>query len=458
MKVLKFGGTSIGTAERIKKVSELILERQPVIVVLSAMAGTTDMLLSIDQMLKRGDKQMAKESTDKLKQSYLNTSESLFSGHTYRARGEKFITELFDRVYRIVDGSNNNLPETANTIVSIGEQLSTGLLHLYLSERGTKAAYIPALEYMRILKKKEPDYFYIRQNLERLLRSNTFAPVYITEGFICRNADGRIDNLGRGGSDYSASIIANTINADSLEIWTDIDGLQNNDPRYVEGTSPIRQISYDEADELAYFGAKILHPSTVKPCRVKQIPVLLKNTLAPSDPGTEISSVQSAGKIKAIAAKDGICHINIRSLYMLMAHGFLRSVFEVFDRYQTAVDMITTSEVAISLTIDNTEHLREIITELSQFATVSIQLNQTIICIVGNLDAKQKGYAAQIIGAIKEIPLRMISYGASSKSLSLLIDHKYKAKALRLLHAIISPEQPEKISQTESQLIGNSIL
>lgn len=444
MKVLKFGGTSVGNADRLRKVSELLNGNEPIVVVLSAMAGVTNSLVEITELAQSGKMLQAIEKTKELEDKHIKTADELFDSKMYRKRGKEFINSLFQRIISLlVEGFNH---ADSLTIVSVGEQLSVGLFQMLLTERGRKAAYIPALEYMRIDKDGEPDYFYIEQNLKRLLHANAFANIYVTEGFICRDANGMIGNLGRGGSDFTVAIVGNVLNASEVQIWTDIDGVHNNDPRFVSNTFPLRHLSYDEAAELAYFGAKILHPQTIQPCRAKGIPVILKNTLNPTDKGTVISLVQNTKGIKAVAAKDGITAINIKSSRMLLAYGFLQKVFEVFAAYKTPVDMITTSEVSISLTIDNTEHLSNIVNAISRFAQVEVERNQTIVCVVGDFPASHKGYAAKVFDCLREIPIRMISYGGSPNNISFLIDSHYKVQALMLLQQLFPAVYPEKPS------------
>lgn len=436
MKVLKFGGTSVGTAQRIQNLAQIIPGSEPIVVVLSAMSGTTNALIEIADTATSGDHDKALELTLKHESKYLKTNDELFSTGMYKKRGEEFVKDMFGTIKRKF--KENFCASDAKEVVAVGELLSTGLFHMYLVEIGRRSAYLPALSYMRIDKDKEPDYFYIGENLNRLIKENQGAQVYVTQGFICRDVDGRIDNLGRGGSDYTAAIIGNVICADEVQIWTDIDGLHNNDPRYVEGTSPIRELSFDEAAELAYFGAKILHPSTILPCSRRNIPVILKNTLQPADPGTVITGEYNPSGIKALAAKDGITAIKIRSSRMLMAHGFLKRVFEIFDHFKTPVDMITTSEVAVSLTIDNSSNLDQIVSELRQFSTVEVDPNQTIICIVGDFVAEKPGYADRVLSTIRHIPIRMISYGGSSHNISVLINSQHKIEALKALHQVVS--------------------
>jgi len=451
MKVLKFGGTSVGSAERIGSIANLLPANEPCIVVLSAMAGTTNTLIEITNKAKSDNMHEAMEMIRTLENKYIATVKKLYQSQTYQNRGELFINDTFLQISRKVAGGLSE--KGSREIIAFGEMISTALFQMYLTELGFKSAYIPALNFMRIDKDKEPDYFYIEENINRSIQSSPFVQIYITEGFICRNATGEIDNLGRGGSDYSAAIIGNVINANEVQIWTDIDGVHNNDPRYVENTSPLRHLSYDEAAELAYFGAKILHPSTIQPCRVKEIPVLLKNTLQPQDNGTLISAFRNPQGIKAIAAKDGITTINIQSSRMLLAYGFLNKVFEVFNQLQTAVDMITTSEVAISLTIDNADKLDEITKQISKFSNVTVSKNQTIICIVGDFEADKNGYAALVFDALKEIPIKMISYGSSSNNISISVDSQHKVKALNLLQKIVA----SRTATLNSELIAQPI-
>lgn len=450
MKILKFGGTSVGDAQRIRKVAQLLPETEPCIVVLSAMAGTTNALVEIANHSSSGNVSMAIEQAKQLEARYMETSHELFNSPVFRNRGEKFTNDMFAELYRKLGCPPTK--KVALEIVALGEQLSTGLFHLYLTENRIRSTYLPALEFMRIDREREPDYFYISQSLERLIKANSFTRVFITEGFICRNAKGQTDNLGRGGSDYTAAIIGNVADSEEVQIWTDIDGLRNNDPRHVVNTKPIRHLSYGEAAELAYFGAKILHPSTIQPCSEKNIPVVLKNTLQPDDPGTLIDSVYIPKGIKAIAAKKGITAITIQSSRMLLAYGFLSHVFEVFNRYKTPVDMIATSEVSISLTIDDCSNLQGIANELAEFSTVECTYDQTIVCIVGDFGANRKGYAARIFNALYEIPIRMISYGGSSNSISILVDSQSMTRTLQLLQEVVDTDVDVNLEQTANTI------
>ncbi len=435
MKVLKFGGTSVGTAQRIQGLSRIIPTTEPVIVVLSAMAGVTNGLVESINLANQGKAQMAKDKFKEIEKMHLDTCENLFASPKFMMKGKEFVQKMFEDHSPKLDHISN-LAE--RKIISIGEILSTNLFHLYLNEQGVESALLPALSFMRVDKDGEPDYYYIAESLDRLLDSCSGINVIITQGFICRNSKGEVENLKRGGSDYSAAIIGNAIGADEVQIWTDIDGFHNNDPRHVKGTIPIRQLSFDEAAELAYFGAKILHPSTIHPCRQKDIPVILKNTLNPSDAGTVITSHQQEGDIKAIAAKDGITAIRIKSLRMLMAHGFLKKVFDVFDEFKTPVDLITTSEVAVTLTIDNTQNLDSILKALKAFSSVGVVPNQTIICVVGDFVAEKPGAAYRVLSALREIPIGQISYGGSSHNITILIDSDNKVTALQALQSVLT--------------------
>lgn len=432
MKVLKFGGTSVGNAERMKALVPLILNGDQKIVVLSAMAGTTNKLVEIVESLKASDSGTAQIVSGDLRKQYYNVSKELFKTEEWRLKAVEIIDFHFDYLDRFQSEEFSTKHEKA--ILAQGELLSTTIFHFYLMERGIESALIPALSFMRIDKDGEPDYFYISENILRQLKKAGDAQIIITQGFICRNAYGDIDNLKRGGSDYSASIIGAVLGAQEIQIWTDISGFHNNDPRYVAGTSVIRELSFDEAAELAYFGAKILHPSTIIPACEKNIPVILKNTLEPEDPGTIITTVTKPEDYKAVAAKDGITVLRITSDRMLLAYGFIRKVFEIFEVYKTPIDMIATSEVSVSLTTDFTDNLQEIERELSRLGTVEIESNQTIICIVGDFRTEKTGSAPEIFEALNSLPVKMISYGASRNSISILVDGKHKIEALKSLH------------------------
>ena len=434
MKVLKFGGTSVGSAQRIKNVANLILaDGQQKIVVLSAMSGTTNSLLEISGYFRQQNPVGAADVINRLEQKYADTINELYVQDSNKQKAREVIREIFDYVRSFGNRAFTIFEERC--IVAQGELMSTNLMNLYLLEQGVNVAFIPALEYMRIDKNAEPDFKYIEQNLKQQISANPDAQIYVTQGFICRNAYGEIDNLQRGGSDYSASIIGAAIRADEIQIWTDIDGMHNNDPRFVEGTQPVRNLNFDEAAELAYFGAKILHPTCVTPARMYNIPVRLLNTLQPEAPGTIISTVSEQDKIKAVAAKDGITSIRIKSSRMLMAYGFMSQVFEVFERYKTSVDLVTTSEVGVSLTIDNPKHLDDIVTELKKFGTVVVDPDMVIIAVVGDMAWDNVGFESRVIEALEDVPVRMISYGGSNYNISILIKAEDKIRALRALSA-----------------------
>lgn len=428
MKVLKFGGTSVGSAERIRTVADLINDGQPKIVVLSAMSGTTNTLVEISNCLYRNDKQQAIEMIQHLEANYHIVITELFATDTYLQKGKTFIQTIFTYLRSFINRDFYPLQEKA--VLAQGEIISTTMMHYHLEERGIENTLLSALNYMRIDKDGEPDYFYIRQNLHRELAQPNTKPLIITQGFICRNAYGEIDNLKRGGSDYSAALIGAALPAEEIQIWTDIDGVHNNDPRFVENTKAIRHLSFDEAAELAYFGAKILHPSSIQPAKKENIPVRLKNTLHPEDEGTLITAESPAKNIKAVAAKSDITAIKIKSTNMLLAYGFLRKVFEVFEAWKTPIDMIATSEVAISLTIDCTDHLEEIISDLSKYGTIEVDRNMAIICIVGDFSAGKSGLGAQVLQALHRTPIRMISYGGSEHNISVLVKEEDKHCAM----------------------------
>ena len=434
MKVLKFGGTSVGSAQRIKNVANLILaDGQQKIVVLSAMSGTTNTLLEISGYFRQQNPVGAADVINRLEHKYSETIDELYVQDSNKLKAREVIRDIFDYIRSFGNRAFTIFEERC--IVAQGELMSTNLMNLYLLEQGVNVAFIPALEYMRIDKNAEPDFKYIEQNLKQQISANPDAHIYVTQGFICRNAYGEIDNLQRGGSDYSASIIGAAIRADEIQIWTDIDGMHNNDPRFVEGTQPVRNLNFDEAAELAYFGAKILHPTCVTPARMYNIPVRLLNTLQPEAPGTIISTVSEQDKIKAVAAKDGITSIRIKSSRMLMAYGFMSQVFEVFERYKTSVDLVTTSEVGVSLTIDNPKHLDDIVTELKKFGTVVVDPDMVIIAVVGDMAWDNVGFESRVIEALEDVPVRMISYGGSNYNISILIKAEDKIRALRALSA-----------------------
>ena len=431
MKVLKFGGTSVGSASRMKDVAQLICDGEQKIVVLSAMSGTTNSLVEISDYFYKNNSAGALERINALEQKYFDVIEDLYSTEKYKNESKAIIKTHFDYLRSFSKSVFTLFEEKA--ILAQGELLSTNMFHLYLLEKGEDSALLPALDYMRIDKNSEPDTAFIAENLEKQLSLQADKMIYITQGYICRNFYGEIDNLQRGGSDYSASLIGAAIKSEEIQIWTDIDGMHNNDPRFVEGTNPVPYLHFEEAAELAYFGAKILHPTCILPAKLNNIPVRLLNTMEPEAHGTLISMRCQKHTIEAVAAKDGITAIKIKSGRMLLAHGFLRKVFEIFESYQTSIDMITTSEVGVSVTIDNTKRLDEIVNNLKKLGTVTVETNMVIICVVGDLPSENVGLQAKAVNALKDIPVRMISYGGSNYNVSFLINAEDKKRALEAL-------------------------
>lgn len=431
MKVLKFGGTSVGTTERMKDVVKLITDGEQKIVVLSAMSGTTNALIEIADYLYKKNPEGANENINRLEEKYFNHINELYTTEEYKKKTYDTVKAVFDHLRTFTKGIFTMFEE--KIIVAQGEILSTNMVTNYLQEQNYSATLIPALEFMRTDKNGEPDLEYISEKLKIQLDENPDKEIYITQGFICRNAYGEIDNLQRGGSDYTASLIGAAVHASEIQIWTDIDGMHNNDPRYVENTSPVSQLHFEEAAELAYFGAKILHPTCIQPAKYAGIPVKLLNTMEPEAPGTVISNATESHKIKAVAAKDNITSINIISSRMLLAYGFLRKVFEIFETYKTSIDMVCTSEVGVSVSIDNTTHLKSIVNELKRFGTVTVNEDMCIICVVGDLKWQNVGFESIATEALKEIPIRMISYGGSNHNISFLISAKDKQRALQAL-------------------------
>ena len=430
MKVLKFGGTSVGSAQRMKNVAKLIVGEKNIIV-LSAMSGTTNSLVEISDYLYKKNPDGANELINQLARKYFNHIEELYNTDEYKVKARELVTSHFDHIRSFTKDLFTLFEE--KEILSQGELISTGTMNLYLNEQGVNSVLLPALEYMRTDKNAEPDPVYIKERLLKLLQENPDADLYITQGYICRNAYGEVDNLQRGGSDYSASLIGAAINASEIQIWTDIDGMHNNDPRIVKGTSPVRHLHFEEAAELAYFGAKILHPTCILPAKVNNIPVRLFNTMHPEAFGTLISNELVKDRIKAVAAKDNITAIKIKSGRMLLATGFLRKVFGIFEVYQTPIDMITTSEVGVSVTIDNCKRLDDIVNDLKKYGTVTVDEDMVIVCVVGDLEWDNVGFEAQIVQAMKDVPVRMISYGGSNYNVSLLIKASDKQRALQAL-------------------------
>ena len=432
MKVMKFGGTSVGTPQRMKEVSKLVTKSgEPVFVVLSAMSGTTNSLVEISDYLYKKNPDGANEVINQLERKYKKHVEELYSTDEMKSATREFLKGEFNYLRSFTKELFTSFEE--KNIVAQGELMSTNMVVNYMKEQGIHATLLNALDFMRTDKNAEPDPVYIREKLTALMEKEEGVQVFITQGFICRNAYGEVDNLQRGGSDYTASLIGAAIHADEIQIWTDIDGMHNNDPRVVEKTEPVHQLHFEEAAELAYFGAKILHPTCVQPAKYAGIPVRLLNTMEPEAEGTTISNETEPGKIKAVAAKDNITAIKIKSSRMLLATGFLRKVFEIFESYQTPIDMVCTSEVGVSMSIDNDAHLEDILDELKKYGTVTVDKNMCIICVVGDLEWNNIGFESFAAEAFKDIPVRMISYGGSNYNISFLIKGEDKKRALQSL-------------------------
>lgn len=436
MKVMKFGGTSVGSPERMKGVASLVTESgEPTFIVLSAMSGTTNSLVEISDYLYKKNPEGANEVINNLEKKYMRHVEELYSTEEMKNTTREFLQGEFNYLRSFTKDLFTSFEE--KSIVAQGEMMSTNMVVNYLKEQGVKAVLLSALDFMRTDKNAEPDPQYIKEKLAAIMEQNQGYQIYITQGFICRNAYGEVDNLQRGGSDYTASLIGAALPAEEIQIWTDIDGMHNNDPRVVEHTEAVRQLNFEEAAELAYFGAKILHPTCVQPAKYAGIPVRLKNTMDPKADGTIIDNVIVRGKIKAVAAKDNITAIKIKSSRMLLATGFLRKVFEIFESYQTPIDMIATSEVGVSMSIDNDSHLNDIVNELKKYGTVTVDSDMCIICVVGDLDWSNVGFETIATDAMKNIPVRMISYGGSNYNISFLIREKDKKQALQNLSNVL---------------------
>ena len=432
MNVMKFGGTSVGTPERIKSVAKMVSESgEQVFIVLSAMSGTTNSLVEISNYLYKKNPEGANEVINSLEKKYMQHVEDLYSTDEYKQITREFLISEFNYLRSFTKDIFTSFEE--KNIVAQGEIMSTNMMKNYLLEQGVKVVLLSALDFMRTDKNAEPDAQYIKEKLKAQMADNEGYQVYITQGFICRNAYGEVDNLLRGGSDFTASLIGAALPADEIQIWTDIDGMHNNDPRVVDKTDAIHQLNFEEAAELAYFGAKILHPTCVQPAKYAGVPVRLKNTLDPHAEGTIIDNVLIKGKFKAVAAKDNITAIKIKSSRMLFATGFLRKIFEIFETYQTPIDMITTSEVGVSMSIDSSAHLNEIVDELKKYGTVTVDTDMCIVCVVGDLDWSNLGFETLVLDAMKEIPIRMISYGGSNYNISFLIKEADKKRALQKL-------------------------
>ena len=433
---MKFGGTSVGSPERMKGVASLVTESgEPTFIVLSAMSGTTNSLVEISDYLYKKNPEGANEVINNLEKKYMQHVEDLYSTDEMKKTTREFLQGEFNYLRSFTKDLFTSFEE--KSIVAQGEIMSTNMVVNYLKEQGVKAVLLSALDFMRTDKNAEPDPQYIKEKLAAIMEQNQGYQIYITQGFICRNAYGEVDNLQRGGSDYTASLIGAALPAEEIQIWTDIDGMHNNDPRVVEHTEAVRQLNFEEAAELAYFGAKILHPTCVQPAKYAGIPVRLKNTMDPKADGTIIDNVIVRGKIKAVAAKDNITAIKIKSSRMLLATGFLRKVFEIFESYQTPIDMIATSEVGVSMSIDNDAHLNDIVNELKKYGTVTVDSDMCIICVVGDLDWSNVGFETLATDAMKNIPVRMISYGGSNYNISFLIREKDKKQALQNLSNVL---------------------
>lgn len=433
MKVLKFGGTSVGKPERMHSVAELISKVQgQKLVVLSAVSGTTNSLVDISDKLTKKQPEAAKEAIEKLFGPYQDFVNNLYASDASKAKGKEIIKKVYDLLNSYV-GKEFGEKET-RLFLAQGELISTQLFQVYMEEQKKSSVLLPALEFMKIDEDNEPVLTYTEEKLGKFLKDNSDKEFFITQGYICLNANGEVDNLKRGGSDYTASLVGAAIRAEEVQIWTDIDGMHNNDPRIVKKTFPIAELSFDEAAELAYFGAKILHPSTILPAKKYNIPVKLLNTMQPEAKGTVIATNTTPMDFKAIAAKDGIIAIKVKSTRMLLAYGFLRKVFEVFEKYKTPIDMITTSEVAVSVTIDEPKNLDKIIEELKDCGVVEVDRDQSIVCIVGDFPASKGGAAKKIFESLEKIPLRMISYGGSKNNVSVLVSTEHKNEALNALN------------------------
>ncbi|MBQ2367840.1 MAG: aspartate kinase [Bacteroidaceae bacterium] len=432
MKVLKFGGTSVGSATRMQGVVNLINDGETKVVVLSAMSGTTNALIEFTNYLRNGNPTGAIEHITGLQSKYWQTIKDLYSTESFIAKATEKINEIYNHLRSLAQQPLTS--DNEKEIVAQGEMMSTNMVALYMEEQGINVKLLNSLEFMRLKANEEPDMEYLAEKLTPFIESRTDGKIYIAQGFICTNNEGRIDNLQRGGSDYTATLIGAALQAKEIQIWTDIDGMHNNDPRIVEGTRPVRHLHFEESAELAYFGAKILHPTCILPAKLANVPVRLLNTMDPKAEGTLIdNNLTEPGTIKAIAAKDNITAIRIKSGRMLLAYGFLRKVFEIFETYRTSIDMICTSEVGVSMSIDNTNRLEEITNELQKYGTVTIDKNMCIICVVGDLTWENIGFESRAMEAMKEIPVRMVSYGGSNHNISFLIRMEDKEKALRAL-------------------------
>ncbi len=431
---MKFGGTSVGSPERMQDVAQLVTKSgEPTFVVLSAMSGTTNSLVEISDYLYKKNPEGAQEVINALEKKYMGHVDKLYSKEETKQKTAEFLKKEFDYLRSFTKDTFTSFEE--KIVVAQGEVMSTNMVTNYLNEQGVKTVLLDALDFMRTDKNAEPDLTYIKEHLAEIMKANQGYQIYITQGFVCRNAYDEVDNLQRGGSDYTASLIGSALMAEEIQIWTDIDGMHNNDPRIVEKTDAVHQLNFEEAAELAYFGAKILHPTCIQPAKYAGIPVRIKNTMDPDADGTVVDNVLVRGKIKAVAAKDNITAIKIKSSRMLLATGFLRKVFEIFETYSTPIDMITTSEVGVSVSIDNATHLTKIMDELKKYGTVTVDTDMCIICVVGDLDWSNVGFETLVTEAMANIPVRMISYGGSNYNISFLVREADKKRALQNLSA-----------------------
>lgn len=435
MKVMKFGGTSVGSAEQIKKVAKIINDGDTNIVVLSAMSGTTNTLVDICDYIRKDNIISAKETINLLQQNYVRTILELYSNQATKSKVIGAIGKFFDYLRSLAHNPFSDVEE--KIILAQGELMSTFLMHSYLREIGVESVYLPTLDYVRTDENGEPDQLFISEELNDLLSRTPDVKLFITQGYICRNHKGEVDNLKRGGSDYTASLIGAAVNATEIQIWTDIDGMHNNDPRYINSTNPVESLNFEEAAELAYFGAKVLHPTCILPAKLNNIPVRILNTMHPDAKGTLIYNFPSHNTVKAVAAKDNITVIKVRSSRMFQAYDFLSRVFEVFEEMKTPIDLIATSEVGVSVTIDNTSRLFDIVERLRILGKVTIDKDMVIICVVGDLEWHNTGFEAKVVDAVRDIPVRMISYGGSNYNVSLIVRREDKITALDKIHSTL---------------------
>ncbi|MBQ8051116.1 MAG: aspartate kinase [Bacteroidaceae bacterium] len=435
MKVMKFGGTSVGSPQRMKEVAQIFTPKagEQSFVVLSAMSGTTNNLVEISDYLYRNNPEGASTVINQLEQKYMAHVEELYSTQEFRDKTIQFLQSEFELLRSFVKKAPTVTDADEKIILAQGEVMSTNMVTNYLQEQGHRVILLSALDIVRTDENGEPDLNFIREATVKRLREFLDYDIYLTQGFICRNFRGEVDNLKRGGSDYTACLIGAVLQVEEIQIWTDIDGMHNNDPRVVEHTEPVRQLYFEEAAELAYFGAKILHPTCIQPAKFAGVPVRLLNTMDPTAPGTLINNEIQHGTIKAVAAKDNITCIQIQSSRMLLAYGFLRKVFEIFEQHKTAIDMICTSEVGVSVTIDNPSRLPEIVGELKKYGTVQVNRDMCIVCVVGDLASGNVGFETRACMAVKKIPVRMISYGGSNYNISFLIKAEDKKRTLLAL-------------------------